>query len=118
MKRVLVIITNPQQASYRLRVEALMPGLAARGFELVVAVRPKGWLARRRLLKSGGRYHAVILQRKLLDGSDARLLWRNARRIFYDMDDAMLFHAHPVGFISRMRTLLRFNATAGVVDHV
>ena len=118
MRRVLVIITNPNQASFRLRIDALRPLLAERGFELDVQIRPRGVFARRKLLKSAARYHAVLLQRKLLDPSDARLLRRAARRILYDIDDAVMFHAHRVGMLSRWRTHRRFEATARVLDHV
>ena len=111
MKRVLVITTNLQQASFRLRVEALRPLLLARGFDLDIQVRPKQWLARRAFLRTAGAYHAVLLQRKLLDPSDARLLRRRAARIFYDIDDAVMFHAHEVGWISQWRTKRRFEAT-------
>ena len=118
MQRVLVIITNPRQASFRLRIDALRPLLAERGFELEVQVRPRALLARRKLLRSAGRYHAVLLQRKLLDPSDAMLLRRSARRIVFDIDDAVMFHAHGVGLLSRWRTNRRFEATARVLDHV
>jgi glycosyltransferase involved in cell wall biosynthesis len=118
MPRILVIITNPQQASYRLRVDALRPFLTERGFELDVQIRPRGFLARRSLLRSAKDYHAVILQRKFLDPLDARLLRRHARRILYDLDDAIMFHAHRVGRISQWRTDRRFEATARILDHV
>jgi glycosyltransferase involved in cell wall biosynthesis len=118
MKRILVITTNLRQASFRLRIAALAPLLAERGFELDVKVRPKSWLVRRALLRLADSYHAVILQRKLLDPSDARLLRRSARRILYDIDDAVMFHAHDVGRVSQWRTNRRFEATARVVDHV
>ena len=116
--RVLVIITNPQQASYRLRIEALRPLLAGRGFELDVNVRPRGLLSRRALLRAAKDYQAVILQRKFLDPADARLLRRQARKIFYDIDDAVMYHAHRVGRIAQWRTNRRFEATARVLDHV
>jgi glycosyltransferase involved in cell wall biosynthesis len=116
--RILVITTNLQQASFRLRVDALREPLAARGFELDVQVRPRAWLARRALLRTADRYHAVLLQRKLLDPSDARLLRGRARRIIYDLDDAVMYHAHRVGRLSQWRTHRRFEATARIVDHV
>ena len=47
-----------------------------------------------------------------------RLLRRHARKLFFDVDDAIMFHAHPVGAISRWRTQRRFRATARAVDHV
>ena len=118
MRKVLVIITNPRQASYRLRIEALREPLAARGIELDVHIRPHFWLARRSLLKSAGKYDATILQRKFLDPSDAQLLGRHAGKILYDIDDAVMYHAHRVGVISQWRTTRRFEATARILDHV
>ncbi len=118
MQRVLVIINNPKQASYRLRIEALIEPLALSGFELVVRVRPRGWLARRKLLRSAGEYAQVVLQRKLLDPSDARLLGRHARRVLFDVDDAVMRHDGPAGWVSRWRTRRRFLATARSLDHV
>src|SRR5215218_3573032 len=118
MKRILVITSNLQQASYRVRIAALIEPLRARGFELDVHVRPKKWFARRALLRTAGDYHAVILQRKLMDEFDAGLLRRRARKVFYDVDDAVMIHAGKVGWWSRLRTTLRFVATARNVHHV
>ncbi len=41
MKRILVIANNLNQASYRLRVAALIEPLRGRGFDLDVQVRPR-----------------------------------------------------------------------------
>lgn len=121
MKRVLVLANNLSQASFRLRVAALAPLLTDRGFDLNVRLRPKGALAGpklRRILRTAGDYHAVLLQRKFLDPLDASVLRRHARRILYDIDDAIMYHNRPVGPVSRWRTQRRFMATAGVLDHV
>jgi glycosyltransferase involved in cell wall biosynthesis len=118
MKRVLVLANNLKQASYRVRIESLLPLLRDRGFDLDVQLRPRSWLARRALLRSATGYHAVLLQRKLLDPSDARLLRRSARKIFYDIDDAVMYHNRPVSWLSRWRTSRRFLATVRVIDHV
>ncbi len=118
MKRVLVITNNLQQASYRVRIDALVAPMRERGFDWHVEVRPRSLLARRALLRTAGDYDAVLLQRKLLDPSDARLLHRHARRLFFDVDDAVMLHAYEVGLVSRWRTLRRFRATAHAADHV
>src|SRR5208282_4628443 len=68
--------------------------------------------------KSAASFDAVLLQRKLLDPIDARLLRQSARRIVFDVDDAVMFHSRPVGPISRWQTRRRFAATAGHVDLV
>ena len=116
--RILVITNNLEQASYRVRVAALIEPLRRRGVELDVSVRSKSPGKRRELFRAARDYHAVLLQRKLLDPSDAILLRRHARRIFYDVDDAVMYHAKPVGWFSRWRTTRRFRATAAIVDHV
>lgn len=118
MKRVLAITTNLEQASFRLRIQALSAPLAAAGFALEVRVHPRGLLGRWTLARSASDYHAVILQRKLLDPAEALHLRRHARRIFYDVDDAVMFHARRVGAWSRWRTRRRLRATVRVVDLV
>ena len=115
---VLAITSNLAQASSRLRVEALVGPLAARGFALNLVACPRGWAARRDLLRSAGEYHAVLLQRKLLDPWNWRLLRRHARRVVFDVDDAVLYHPNFVGPYSRLRTAVRFGATARNADHV
>ncbi|MGB7159195.1 MAG: glycosyltransferase family 4 protein [Tepidisphaeraceae bacterium] len=117
-KRILVIANNLEQASYRVRVAALIEPLKARGFELDVRLRAKSLLKRRDLFRTAGDYHAVLLQRKLLDPWEANLLRRHARRILYDVDDAVMYHAKPVGWLSRWRTTRRFVATSATVDQV
>jgi glycosyltransferase involved in cell wall biosynthesis len=118
LKRILVIANNLKQASYRLRVEALIEPLRKRGFKLEVHVRSKRLLERRRLLRSAGEYHAVLLQRKLLDPWDARLLRRRARRILFDVDDAVMFTHRSESWLAQWRTTRRFHATAAITDHI
>ena len=118
MKRILVITNNLQQASYRVRIAALIEPLRRRGFELDVRVRPRAWFARRALLRTAGAYDAVILQRKMLDAFDASLLRRHARKVFFDVDDAVMVDRDDAGWFSRLRTKQRFVATTRHVDHV
>src|SRR5437763_14326751 len=101
MRRILVITNNLKQASFRLRVGSAVEPLARRGFDLHVEVRPKRLLARRALMRAAGDYDAVLLQRKLLDPGDVRVLRWRARRIFYDVDDAVMYHERPVGMLER-----------------
>lgn len=117
-RRVLLIISNPRQAAYRLRWGQLLPHLAERGVALDVQIRPKGALGRMRLAMRAGEYDAVILQRKLLDAWEARLLRSRARRIYFDVDDAVMYHANEVGRFSQWRQMRRFRATAKVLDLV
>jgi glycosyltransferase involved in cell wall biosynthesis len=83
-----------------------------------IQVRPREALARRQLLKSASGYDAVLLQRKMLSPGDTRLLRKNARKLFFDVDDAVMYHSRPVGMIKRWQTWRRFLATARFADHV
>jgi len=116
--RVMVITNNLQQASFRLRIDALRRPLDQRGIQLDIRVRPRGSLARRRLLRSAADFDAVILQRKLLDPIDVRLLRKHSRKFFYDVDDAVMVHSRPVGPFQRWQTRRRFRAVARSVDLV
>src|SRR5687768_7455709 len=118
LKRVLAIVGNPHAASSRLRVAALVEPLRERGFDLDVQRCPRPWALRRDLLRSAGAYHAVLLHRKLLDPWNWSVLRRHARRVVFDVDDAVMHHPHHVGLYSRVRTALRFAATQQNVDHV
>ena len=118
VSRVLVITNNLQQAAFRLRVQALVQLLQQRGVTLDVHVRPRELLARRQLLKSASAYDAVLLQRKMLSPGDTRLLRKHAHKLFYDVDDAVMYHSKPVGPLKRWQTWRRFLATARFADHV
>jgi glycosyltransferase involved in cell wall biosynthesis len=116
--RVLVIANNLQQASYRLRVEALREVLAQRGIDLDVQLRPDPWIDRRKLYNSAQQYDAVLLQRKLLEVREIRWLRRFAKRIFFDVDDAVMYPGSRRNPIHRWRVWRRFAAHAGRVDLV
>jgi glycosyltransferase involved in cell wall biosynthesis len=118
MSRVLAITNNLEQASFRLRLAAISEPLRQRGVELDIQVRPRGILARRRLLRSAANYDAVLLQRKMLDPFDMKLLRRSSRKLFYDVDDAVMYFNRPIGPIRRWQNWRRFLATARGVDLV
>jgi glycosyltransferase involved in cell wall biosynthesis len=118
MTRLLVLANNLRQASYRVRVEALYPHLRDAGVEPVLGLRTGNPLHNYRLLRSAAGFDAVLLQRKFLEPWEARVLRHSARRILYDIDDALMYHNRPVGLVSRWRTRRRFHATAAAVDLV
>ncbi len=118
MTTVLAITSGMQQAAARLRMGELVSPLRERGIELQIAAWGKNLVERRALIRSAAQFDAVILQRRLLDPGNARALRRHAKKIYFDVDDAVMFHAGQVGWWSRWRTDRRFAATCRVVDHV
>lgn len=117
MMRVLVILTNPKQASFRLRISILHEPLAESGIELSYGIWPRSLRERLRLIASASEYDAVILQRRLLDAVSGRLLRRRARRIYYDIDDALMYPSGHESWWSNRKRVARFRHTAAIVDH-
>jgi glycosyltransferase involved in cell wall biosynthesis len=117
-KRILAITVDPDEAPFRLRIEILRDLLREDGFEFNFQPRPRSFWARRRLVAGAGNYHAVIVQRKLLDPSHARLLRKRARRIYYDIDDAVMTQRRKIGRVSQWLKQRRYLATARIMDHV
>jgi glycosyltransferase involved in cell wall biosynthesis len=118
LMKLLVLANNLKQASYRVRIEAILPLLRQRGIEPTIGLRTGNLFENRRLFRSASDFHAVLLQRKLLESWEARTLRQHARKIFYDIDDAVMYHNRPVSWMSRWRTGRRFRATVRVLDHV
>ena len=118
MKRVLAITSGIQQAAARLRIADLILPLRDRGIDVEMTTWGKSPLARAKLLRSAKEFDAVILQRRLLDFWNARALRRRAKRIVFDVDDAIMYHAGRVGLVSRIRTDIRFKTTCRILDHV
>ncbi len=116
--RVLVISIDPAEAAFRLRLGILPPLLAADGYTFDYRTRPGDLGVRERLIATAGDYDAVIVQRKLLDPSHARLLRRRSKRVVFDLDDAVMTQRRRVSAWSRWLKDRRFRATAAVADHV
>jgi len=117
MISVLAITSGIKQAAARLRMAALVEPLRERGVDLQIATWGKKLLDRRTLIRSAAAFDAVILQRRLLDPRNARALRKRAKRIYFDVDDAVMYHAGKVGWWSRWRTERRFAATCRILDH-
>ena len=116
---VLALIESPNHVCYRYRIEAFAAALARRGFVLrPVALRTRT-LSRTRQLLDSRRSDTVILQRRLLPRWQIRVLRHAARRIVFDLDDAVFQgdSYHRKGRHSRRKSG-RFKATVRAADMV
>jgi glycosyltransferase involved in cell wall biosynthesis len=118
VKKILVISIDPTEAAFRLRLAILPQLLEPQGFWFEFKQRPSDFGERRRLIATAGEYDAVIVQRKLLDPSHARLLRRRAKKIIFDLDDAVMVQRRRVSRWSQWLKNRRFFATAKAADHV
>lgn len=117
--RLLALIERAGHVCYRYRVQAYEPWLRARGW--VIDARPiphaaSGWT---RLLNHAARADVVVVQRKLIAPWWLWMLRRAARRLIYDIDDAMFCRdsnsSKPSHSPRRMR---RFGAMVRAADVV
>ena len=87
--KVLALTEGPDSVCCRYRISAFAWALAERGLYLDVASLRKDPVGRVRQLVAARRADVVILQRKLLPTWQLLLLRRSARRLIYDVDDAV-----------------------------
>ncbi len=117
--QVLALVEGIEQPCYRYRLEAFAWSMAQQGLYLEAVPLRRGLLARVAQLLAARRAEVVILQRKLLPLWQLALLRRAAKRLIYDVDDALFQRDsyHVRGAASRMRAQ-RFAATVRVADLV
>ena len=115
--RVLFLSTRPDKPSYRFRVAPFLRPLAEGGWEVEAAFVPRGWWARRRLWKSLAGFDVVVVQKRLFGRLDLGSLRRRARRLVYDLDDAIMYRSDEGGTDDPRRES-RFRAMVGAADLV
>ena len=88
---LLVLTNNLLRSSYRLRISVYLSQLKAKGVDYVVEESPANKCNRWRLFREARKYDAVLLHKKALNFWEAYVLQKNARKIIYDFDDAIMF---------------------------
>ncbi len=116
--KVLALTEGPRHVCYRYRIEAFSSELARQDLQLTELPLQKG-LRRLGPIMAARDADVVILQRKLLPIWQLALLRRRARRLIYDVDDAVFGRDSnsPKGPRSRQR-MFRFWATVYASDAI
>ncbi|HVK13797.1 MAG TPA: glycosyltransferase family 4 protein, partial [Gemmataceae bacterium] len=87
---LLAALTNsPDHVCTRYRLTAFQPALAAAGHRLDIHPIPDGWWGRKTVGLTLGGSDAVVLQRRLLSAFEVKLLRARARRLWFEIDDAV-----------------------------
>ncbi len=117
--RAVILTERLDDPCYRYRLEAFLPALAAKGIAVETVRLRRGIVDRTRQLVATGGADLVILQRKLLSVVQIGILRSAARRIVFDLDDA-LFHRDrdQEGQFVRWKLAARFWATMRASDLV
>lgn len=118
MKTLLALVEKPGHVCYRYRVAAFEPFLRDAGWRLEAEPLAKG-IAFLRQLASVDRADTVILQRRLLNWWQLMLLSRRAKRLLFDIDDAVFFRdSNSSRGPESWRRQRRFDATARAANAV
>jgi glycosyltransferase involved in cell wall biosynthesis len=117
--RVLALVDAPDHVCCRYRIRAFDSALGRAGWELTLQSFRRGLTGRIAQLAGARRFDATIVQRKLLPRWQLSLLRRNARRLIFDFDDAVLFRDsyHPRGPHCPRRAA-RFAAVVSQADRI
>lgn len=89
--KALALVDAPDHVCCRYRIRAFQPTLARAGWALSIESLAAGPIARARQLKRASDFDLVLLQRKLLPAWQFHILRRNARRLIFDFDDAVIY---------------------------
>lgn len=116
--RVAFLATRREKPSYRFRVEQFLPFFRARGMTCDLFFIPRPTARRWALFRSLRDHDIVFLQKKLLGPADRKLLRSSARRLVYDVDDAIVFAQRGLRTERSGKRRRRFLATVGMSDLV
>jgi len=118
MMEIAFLVTRLEKPSARYRVLQYLPYLEGKGWRPTVFVIPKSFSERRRLFRKIRSFDMVFLQKKLLSRWDFSHLRKNARRLIYDLDDAVMFRDYRARRRNSLRRRRAFARTVRKVDRV
>jgi hypothetical protein len=116
--KIAFLTTRFDKPSFRFRVQQFLPYLRAHGITCESFTLPAVLTRRWRLFLGLRHYDVVFLQKKTLRWCDRRILRAGARRLVYDVDDAIMYRecgARPRISVARKR---RFRAMVRMSDAV
>ncbi|MFC1675991.1 glycosyltransferase [Planctomycetota bacterium] len=117
--KLLILTHNPTRPSFRQRVEIYIEALRGFGVFCEVAKFPSGELARYKLIKLAREFDAVLLQKKTVNLIDAFWLGRYAKKIIFDIDDAVMYYdERPQRKPNKYKQTWPFQRTVKLADMV
>lgn len=89
---LLFVSTRRSKPSFRFRVEQILPFFQARRHTYDVALVSSNTWSRLALYRRMANYDAVVIQKRLFSRGELFMIRRRARRLVYDVDDAVMFN--------------------------
>jgi glycosyltransferase involved in cell wall biosynthesis len=116
--KIAYIVVRTDHASVYYRTLQFLPPLAERGMEATVITLSKGFYDRLSAFRNLDRYDLVVLQRKLFNLPNFVPLRGHARRLIFDVDDALFLRDSKSRDSFSLTRTLRFRRTARRADLV
>ncbi|MBN1788113.1 MAG: glycosyltransferase family 4 protein [Sedimentisphaerales bacterium] len=117
MPKILILTRHIESASFRQRIALYFKSLSHAGIEYDVEPLPASSLKTIKILKKADSFDAVILHKKRLNPVQRFSLRRNAKKIIYDFDDAVMYdYQYPE--IPHIKKMKRFADTVKMADTV
>jgi glycosyltransferase involved in cell wall biosynthesis len=113
--KIAFLTTRPSKPSYRFRIEQMVPYFTARQHQCETFFLSTNAWRRLLLYRRLAQYDAVVLQKRLLSRMELFVLRNVARRLIYDVDDAVM---HTSAGEDHRRRRRRFTATVRAADLV
>ncbi len=113
--RIAFLATRPGKASFRFRVEQMLPAFTDAGHQHEVRFLSGSAWNRFRQYRDLSNFDVVFLQKRLLSRAELFVLRRAAKRLVYDLDDAVFLSDR--GSLDGRRAR-RFQAMTHAADHV
>lgn len=113
--KLLFLSTRAGRPSYRYRVGQMLPHFSQAGHQCEVRFFPRNILSRLVMYRDLPRYDAVFIQKRLIAPLELALIRRWSKRLFFDVDDAIMFKEDGRPDPHRLR---RFGAMMHAADLV
>lgn len=117
--RLLALVESADHVCCRYRLAAFRAPLHEAGHQLVLQPFPRAWWGWFRLRRTLREADAVIIQRRLLPRWQLALVRRSARRLLFDLDDAVFLRdSYSPRGLQSTRRLRRFRRAVKAADVV
>lgn len=116
--KIIYLVVRTDHASVYYRALQMVPRLAEQGVDITVATIPRTLAKRRALFRTLNRVDLVILHRKLFNWINFHPLRRWAKRLVYDLDDALFIKDSKSRTSYSLTRKLRFRRTAQKADFI
>ncbi|MBU0755384.1 MAG: glycosyltransferase family 4 protein [Planctomycetes bacterium] len=116
--KIIYLVVSRNQAPLYYRVLQMVPGLAQKGIYVTVARIPSSFMQRPDFFKRLHEYDLVILQRKLFNWIDLHSLRAHAKKLVFDVDDALCIRDSASKSPYSLTRKIRFRRTVKRSDFV